>query len=300
LQRQVWITNDTFHADVQYIETLWKRHSLKKLDLPLIDIGQGMPLVFVPILEHLEFVYARQVRSLSQARRVVLYRRRETRQPPAISLQERAEELREVLDSLYIDRADLAGHGDAAMVLLTFALRYPQRCRSLIIISQGADYQISPHPLIWLLHELLLRLPIEGIVPTSLLQRTVINYITSCAKENTTAPALPRRLIEEQFHKIQLWPLVYKYSILPVIHTFDIRKQLAALSTPVLLINRADDALAPEAKTAWMAQQLPDCRAYHVVPGRERFFLYSQAEVVTPLLHHFLEQVDHIGEGKAV
>jgi pimeloyl-ACP methyl ester carboxylesterase len=57
---------------------------------------------------------------------------------------------------------------------------------------------------------------------------------------------------------------------------------------PVLLINRHDDALAPEEKTSWLAQHLPDCAGYHVIAGRERFFMYAQAETVTPLIEAFL------------
>ena len=158
------IDETTFRADVAYIENLWRRKPIGQLDLPVIDIGESVPLVFVPILEHLEFVYARQIREFSQSRRVILYRRRETRTRP-VGLVERAEELRSVLDSLGLECVDLIAHGDAAMVLFEFAIRYPHRCHSLSIIAQGADYQIAPHPLIWLLHEIFVRLPVEHFLP---------------------------------------------------------------------------------------------------------------------------------------
>jgi len=280
----------TFHEDVHYLEMLWQRTPIGNIDLPVIDIGDKntAPLVFVPILEHLEFVYARQIRSLSQSRRVILYRRREARSK-AFGLAERAEELRQVLDSLELEQVDLLGHGDAAMVLFEFALRYPQRCRSLIIIAQGADYQIAPHPFIWLLHDLFLRLPVEHVLPTWFLRRIVINYIMAHDRDNDSAPALPRQLIEEQFKKIQAWPFVYKFSVLPIIHYFDIRERVQQLTMPVLLINRADDTLSPETKTHWLAEHLPDCVGYHVVCGKERFFTYSRAETTTPLLETFLQ-----------
>jgi pimeloyl-ACP methyl ester carboxylesterase len=285
-----WIDDATFHADVRYLESLWRRRPVGGLDLPLIDIGEGEPLVFVPILEHLEFVYARQVRALSETRRVILYRRRETRTVP-IDIAERAEELRQVLDSLGLQRVDLLGHGDASMTLCEFALRYPQRCRSLIIIAQAADYRIAPHPLIWLLHELLLRLPAEHILPAALLRGMVVNYITAHDKHNAASdhlPALPHHLIEEQFSKIQQWPRVYKFSVLPIIHNFDIRDRVGELTMPVLLINRGDDTLSPECKTRWLAEHLPNCAGYYVVAGRERFFMYAQDEIVTPLIEAFL------------
>lgn len=285
----------TVHADVQYLESLWQRRTINGIDMPIIDIGAGEPLVFVPILEHLEFVYARQIRYFSQSRRAIMYRRRETRtRTPRIGLPERAQELRDVLDSLDITApADFVAHGDAAMVLFEFAARYPQRCRSLVIIAQGADYQIAPHPFIWLLHEAYTRLPVESILPANKLRNTVVNYIMASSNkgesaQNTTVPGLPRELIEEQFSKIHLWPRVYKFSVLPVIHSYDMRQRLDVLTMPILLINRADDVLAPETKTRWLAEHLPNCAGYHVIAGRERFFMYSNAEEVNRLIEEFL------------
>jgi len=289
------IDDATFHADVAYLEALWQRVPVGTVDMPVIDSGTGEPLVFVPILEHLEFVYARQIRAFSQTRRVILYRRHEIRSH-FVGLAERAEELGRVLDSLGLERADMVGHGDAAMVLLEFAVRYPQRCRSLTIIAQGADYQIAPHPFIWCLHELYLRLPVEHILSASFLRRTVVNYITAHRQtddKTTPIPQLPRHLIEEQFRKIALWPCVYKFSVLPIIHSFDIRDRLNALTMPVLLINRADDVLSPEAKTRWLAGKLPDCRGYHIIAGKERFFMYAQAETVNNLMAGFLQTISN-------
>jgi pimeloyl-ACP methyl ester carboxylesterase len=283
------IDETTFRDDVDYIEKLWQRTPIGQLDIPLIDRGEGEPLVFVPILEHLEFVYARQIRMFSQSRRVILYRRLETR-TRTVGLSERVEELRSILDTLGLTCVDFIAHGDAAMVLFEFAVRYPQRCRSLIIIAQGADYQIAPHPLIWLLHELFVRLPVEHFLPAWFLRRIVINYIVANhpASEIDLATSLQRNLIEEQFRKIVLWPCVYKFSVLPIIHTFDMRNRLDSLTMPILLINRGDDVLAPEPKTRWLSENLPNCAGYHVISGGGRFFMYAQAEIVNQLLVKFL------------
>jgi len=295
-QPEVLVDASSFQADVEYLETLFQHQVVGDTVLPLIDIGRGIPLIFVPILEHLEFVYARQVRFFSQQRRVILYRRRETRRT-FTGREERVEELRGLLNHLEIMAADFVAHGDGAMVLLEFAMRYPQRCRSLTIVAQGAEYQIRPHPWIWLLHELYLRLPVEHILSADFLRRTVVNYIVarqpglhSLLMEEEQLSVLPRALIEDQFRKINDWPAVYKYSVLPVIHSFDIRKRLDRLTMPVLLINRFDDVLAPEARTRWFAQHLPNCAGYHVIAGGERFFLYSQAATVNRIIQDFLER----------
>src|SRR5579875_2988359 len=295
-----FVDEATFHEDVQYIESLWQRREVGGVDMQVIDIDIGigggqrddMPLVFVPILEHLEFVYARQIRHFSQSRRVLMYRRHEARSR-FVSLPQRAEELRSVLDSVGVERADFVAHGDAAMVLFEFAARYPQRCRSLCIIAQAADYQIAPHPFIWLLHELYVRLPVERIVPAQVIRNTVVSYSTHSEPQdngNAQVTRLPPSLIDEQFRKIELWPRVYKFSVLPVIHYFDMRKRLASLIMPILLINRADDILSPEAKTRWLAEHLPHCAGYHVVAGGDRFFMYAQDQQVTPLIEAFLDE----------
>lgn len=295
LSSETYIQADAFHADVAYLEALFVRRLIGNYELPIIDIGQGAPLVFVPILEHLEFVYARQIRFFSPQRRVILYRRHETRSR-FTGIPERVEELRQLLNHLEIVAADFVGHGDAAMVLLEFALRYPQRCLSLTIVAQAAEYRIAPHPWIWLLHELYLRLPAERVLPTAFLRRTVINYIVArnsdrhISKPEETFYLLPRTLIEEQFSKIQLWPAVYKFSVLPIIHRFNINKHLSKLTMPVLLINRFDDVLSPEVRTRWFAEHLPNCAGYHVIPGGERFFLYSEAASVNPLIQNFLQR----------
>jgi pimeloyl-ACP methyl ester carboxylesterase len=282
-----WIKDATFHADVSYIESLWRRTIIGTTEMPLIDIGQGNALVFAPTLEHFEFVYARQIRALSQNRRVILYRRPEMR-TREIGLEERIEELRLVLDGLKLEQPDLVGHGYATIVLIAFAIRYPHRCRSLTIIAQGPDYHLSPYPLTRLLNEFYIRLPIEHVLPAAFLRQAILQHITACARDNYTTPALPHHLIEEQLRKVYQLPFVYKYSILPVIRNFDMHKQLNELTVPVMLINRADDLLAPEAGTRWLAEHLPHCGGYHIVSGREHLFMYSQAKTVTPLIEAFL------------
>jgi pimeloyl-ACP methyl ester carboxylesterase len=285
------IRAEELQADIQFLHEHLKRTAVGNVDIPLLDLGTGEPIVFVPILEHLDFVYARQIRALYMHNRVLFYRRHESR-THFVSMDERVEELRSVLDTVGIESAVFLAHGDAAMVLFMFALRYPQRCRSLIIVAQAADYRIAPHPFIWLLHELFLRLPIERFLPASFLRNTVIRYITHTDDRKTLSSSplteLPRALIDAQFRKIALWPAIYRYSVLPVIHSFDIRAQLASLTMPIVLINRMDDALSPQTKTAWLAQHLPACAGYHLVPARERFFLYSEADHINPIIEKFL------------
>ncbi len=284
---QTWIDAATLQTDIDYLDSRWQRVAVGSEDKPIIDIGTGEPLVCVPILEHLDWVYSHQIQELSKSRRVIFYRRHESRTVPVTAV-ERAEELLRVLDTLGLERVDLVGHGDAAIVLLEFAIRYPQRCRSLTILVQGPDYVIAPHPIIWLLHDLFIRLPVEYVLPPQLLSNIVANYATARSPRNTTFPAMPHALVAKQFNKIAFWPAVYKFSVLPVIHEVDFYERLAPLTMPVLVLNRTDDRLTPEPKTHWLAKHLPNCAGYHVVHGGDRFFMYAQSGIVNPLIEQFL------------
>ena len=53
-------------------------------------------------------------------------------------------------------------------------------------------------------------------------------------------------------------------------------------------VDREDDALAPEPTTRWLSEHLPNCVGYHVIAGGERFFLYSQANIVNQIIEKFL------------
>jgi pimeloyl-ACP methyl ester carboxylesterase len=290
---QISVDADTFHADVAYLDMLYKRCLIGSIEMPLLDLGQGAPLVFVPTLESLEFVYARQIRFFSQTRRIILYRRHETRNH-FTTLLERVEELRLLLNHLEIVTTDLIGHGDGAMILLEFALRYPQRCRSLTIVAQAAEHHLAPHPWVWLLHELYLRLPVERVLPDALLRELIVRaFVERQRDEQQKKPSrtvLARSLIEEQLQKIHGWPAVYKFSVLPITHRFNIQKHLQNLTMPVLLINRNDDALAPENRTRWLSRHLPNCAGYYVVPGGEHFFMYAEATCVNQIIQHFLHR----------
>src|SRR5207245_2531587 len=85
-------------------------------------------------------------------------------------------------------------------------------------------------------------------VPAWFLRRLVVNYIMAQSPfvgagedveegwgrlRRPPSPQLPRQLIEEQFRKIALWPFVYKFSVLPIIHSFDVRQQLERLTMPI-------------------------------------------------------------------
>jgi len=156
------------------------------------------------------------------------------------------------------------------------------------VLVQGPDYIIAPHPFIWLLHDLFMRLPIEHILPRQFLSNIVANYATARSPQNQTFPAMPHRLVAQQFNKITAWPAVYKFSVLPVIHDVNFYERLAPLTMPVLVLNRTDDRLTPEPKTHWLAKHLPNCADYHVVHGGDRFFMYAQSEIVNPLIADFL------------
>ena len=57
---------------------------------------------------------------------------------------------------------------------------------------------------------------------------------------------------------------------------------------PLTPKQRRELGFAPEPKTRWLSEHLPNCVGYHVISGGERFFMYSQADTVNQLVEKFL------------
>ncbi len=114
--------------------------------------GSGPPLVMVPgWLSHVSTLWshpdaASAQRRLSERHRFVWYDRcgcgLSDCDRPTTSLDDDVDELVAVLDALDIERADLIGYSMGGPTSLTFAARYPDRVRHLVLyatLARGAD-----------------------------------------------------------------------------------------------------------------------------------------------------------------
>ena len=275
------VSDAQWEADKAYIQESLRPVQVGARTLEVIDLGQGDPIIFIPILAHVEIVYARQLREFSQDHRALLYRRPEATDHP-VSIAERVEEVRELLDALGVERAHIVGRGEGAVVASEFAYTYPARARSLVMVNLGMDHKVPPVPLTNALNWTLLHLPIEGWALTDDSWRLKVIKFLSGKDQRLTWDQLMG-----VYKQIPDFLKVCKYSVTPIVLYHDLRGKAQKLRTPTLLITTDEDPRATPADLEELAAALPDCRGLHVVPQGGRFVNYIQGDAVNGLIREF-------------
>lgn len=101
--------------------------------------GQGQPVVFVHGVGMNQSVWAPQVMAFARDHQVIVYDMLGHGHSPLPSeqpaLADYAEQLRRLLDALQLPAAHIVGHSMGALVSLSFALAYPQRCLSVSALN---------------------------------------------------------------------------------------------------------------------------------------------------------------------
>jgi pimeloyl-ACP methyl ester carboxylesterase len=111
----------------------------------VLSVGSGPTLVFVPIVDHVNFVWAPQIERFSRDRHVVLFEPLVSREHN-LSLRDRAAEIATVLDALGVETADIVAWSDGGSAAYVFAATWPKRCRSIAFIGL-ADRFAFPFPI---------------------------------------------------------------------------------------------------------------------------------------------------------
>lgn len=275
------VLDEELGADLEYVSTGLQPESIDGWTTELFDRGEGEAVLFVPILGHVEVIYARQLRDFSRDHRALTYRRPESTTAP-VSIADRVREVRELLDHLGIDAAHVVGRGEGAIVSAEFASAHPERCRSLVMIGLGLRHKVPPTVLTNALNWALLHLPIEGrLLTDESWRKKVVKYLSG----------KDQRLTHDQlmrvYSQIPDFIKVCKYSVTPLVHYYDLRPKAGELKTPTLLITTDEDARATRADLEQLAGALPDCRGVHVVRQGGRFVNYVQGDEVNRLIREF-------------
>jgi pimeloyl-ACP methyl ester carboxylesterase len=278
------VSDEEFLADERYVLDRFRPAVIEGWSTRIFDEGEGVPVVFVPIIKGLEVVYSKQLQELAHTNRVLIHERTESVDRP-VHVEARVDELRKLLDHLGIERAHLVGLGDAGIPTFNFGRLHPERCLSLTSICLGPRYRVPPY---WLneriLNPLTERLPLERIVPDRVVRAMVVKA--------TAGGRLPPHLVGHMVDHIPQQMRVHKFSVLPVTSRHEMRGWAHTLKMPVLLVNRDDDPLAPVAETDELAAMLGNCYGVEILPDGGRFVTYSWADRINGLLRQLFAEVE--------
>jgi pimeloyl-ACP methyl ester carboxylesterase len=292
------VSDEQWKDDLEYVETTLRPVGLEPGWEPeVLDEGAGEPILFVPIVAHVEAIYARQVRDLVRDHRVITYRRREGRDRP-ISLQERAQELVRLLDGLGVDRAHVVGRSEGGMVAAEFAYRHPDRCRSLVLITVAIDYHQGPPAWISdLQNRLMLRVGgLAEAIGDERIRHMVVRYLSGSEQRLTYDQLMLA------YSRIPEFAHMYRYSAVPLLLGHDLRGKAQRISPPTLLIGSTEDPRATVRDLEDLGAALPDCRGTIMVPDGGHFVNYIRGDEVNARIRDFYAELaqDHARSESAV
>lgn len=245
----------------------------------ILDQGAGEPIIFIPMMTELNFVYAPQIEEFSTDHRVILYEPHLSWESH-VGIRDRAREVITIMNGLGMTSAHIVAWSDAGAAAYHLAKTWPERCRSVVFLGLADRYRFS-QPLQFFTRILSI-LPVERLVPPSILARILARYLGGPQIE----PSWVARRAVEMPHL----PRLFKHSILPNLHEH--RPRAGEVKTTCLLIFGDCDALVSLQQATRMARLLPKAGNLVVIPGGEHFLGYVNSDQVNRIMREFYSSPD--------
>jgi class 3 adenylate cyclase len=228
--------------------------------------------------------FARFFRRLATFSRVVIFDSRgwgasRTAVDILPTVEEWADDLRLVLDSVGIERAAVVGHYAGAVMSTFFAAAHPDRVSSMVLIDASARMLRSPD------------YPIG--MPATARDRLITGFIETYGTGADLILIARSRVDDERFRR--WWARCERMANGPhgagaywrALSSRDMRAVLPALRVPTLVLQRADDPLIRVDQGRFLAEQIPDAR-YVELEGEDHLFFSGDTDRMLDEIEVFL------------
>ncbi len=226
--------------------------------------------------------WAFQTAALSKHMRLLLYdcRGMWRSEHPAgpYSMEQHADDLAALLDVLEIQKAHIGGISYGSEVSMEFAIKYPQKTKSLIVIDgvSQIDPLLKAQSLPWLMAA-------ERNDPELLLRTSVhLNFSEDWI-------ATHQDYIEasvENFAKIDMPAFV---ELMKSFYNLDLTDRLSHISAPTLIIVGENDLIKGRKYSQIMADHIPQAE-YVIVPGSGHALCLDKPDILNTLLIGFVKK----------
>lgn len=229
--------------------------------------------------------WAYQLPALTPHYRVLLYDMRgqgqsQKWQPgdPDYTWETHADDLAALLDALDIDTAHIGGISYGGELTLVFALRYPDRCRKLIVANavSHVDPQLAAIVDSWA--------RVAALGDHDLFYRVTWYWNFSEAFFKEKYDFLLSRI--DAARSLDLPSVV---QLCRCFLTLDITRQLGTIQHPACVIVGERDVLKPVHYSATIAERLPHAEPLHVLPGAGHASFWESADAFNAAVLAFLQ-----------
>jgi 3-oxoadipate enol-lactonase/4-carboxymuconolactone decarboxylase len=183
-----------------------------------------------------------------------------------------------LLDALGIAEAHIVGLSLGGMTAQAFALRYPDRVRSLVLMATSAH---MPPVQAWAERAARVRAEGMGAIVDAVIER----WFTPAF-----AAAHPERVAPVRDALLKTTPDGYARAC-EVIQEMDLRPALAAIKAPTLIIAGADDPATPVPHMEDIRSRIPDAELV-IIPRAAHLLAVERPEVVNAHLAAFLARFE--------
>ncbi len=238
--------------------------------------GDGPPLVLLNGIMMTTQSWTPMLPRLSSRFRCVLHDFRgqlRSAKPGRYTLQQHVDDLRELLDRLGIERADVAGTSYGGEIGMLFALAHPERVRKLVVIAcvAEADEALRVNVGRWI--------DVARNDPDGLYDATV--------RDNFSEAFLTPRFIELGRERLRTYPAEWFESFAQLCEAaLTLRVDPARIAAPMLVVCGEKDALKPVAHSRAIAERAAAQLA--VIPGAGHAVVIEKPEEVCAAIEEFL------------
>ncbi len=185
-----------------------------------------------------------------------------------------AGDIRDLLDTLSLERVVLGGHSMGGAIALQLALDAPERIIGLVLISTGARLRVSPVLLEGAQHNI----------------EQVITFVT----EYGYGAAVSERIKQMGVQSLREMVPTTLLGDYRACDSFSVRDRLGEITAPALVIGSLADRMVPEKLVRELADGLPDADLHWLRQGGHMLPV-EQPEAVSELILRWLAQF-HRGE----
>lgn len=273
----------------QFRKILKVQHSrTRRSNLSYSVVGDGEPVVLLHGLGSQGRDWAPQIDALKEHYQVITMDCRGHGESPAsqqaLSMSDLAADVNEVLQELKIEAANIIGFSLGGMMAFQFAVEFPAKTHSLIVINSG------PGPVTPSKHA-------RRIVAFRKLVIRIfgLQFLAKLLARNLFPNESQKPLVGAFLQSISLVDKQTYLSILGAIRDFDVSARLSQIICPVLVITADQDYTPVSSKRAY-SEKLADSRLIVIENSRHATPL-DQPEVSNQIMLRFLNEVSYLGGG---